>query len=137
MTGSYFPPTPPHDADDADQQLQSKMSAPTQPNASLVPNAAAPPPNGTTGTKDAPGRMSLKLSHLPSRQIIKPVYPRSPSSVSVHFCLRIMILRREWPLRALSSRIYASMAIYISIYSHTSQIDPNNPPWPAFRGYHE
>ncbi|KAI9057000.1 DUF89-domain-containing protein [Trametes sanguinea] len=72
------------------------MSAPQQPDAHLAPNAAAPPPNGTTGTKDAPGRMSLKLSHLPSRQNIKPVYPRSPSS-----------------------------------------IDPNNPPWPAYRGYHE
>lgn len=77
MTDSYFPPTPPQDADSIDHQLYDDMSAPN-----IAPNGGAPPPNGTTGTKDAPGRMSLKLSHLPSRQIIKPVYPRSPSTVS-------------------------------------------------------
>jgi len=61
----------------------------------VVPNGAAPPPNEPTKTKGMPNKMSLKLSHLPSKKDIKVVYPRTPSS-----------------------------------------IDPNNPPWPAFRGYH-
>ncbi|PIL31472.1 hypothetical protein GSI_06174 [Ganoderma sinense ZZ0214-1] len=89
MSDSYFPPTPPHDDAGHDEPTDLKMP-------SLAHNSAAPLPNAPTGTKDTPNRVSLKLSHLPSRQKIKPVYPRSPST-----------------------------------------IDPNNPPWPAYRGYHE
>ncbi|EMD32646.1 hypothetical protein CERSUDRAFT_58452 [Gelatoporia subvermispora B] len=61
----------------------------------IVPNGAAPPITESTKVEGAPSRMSLKLSHLPSKKDIKAPWPRTPSS-----------------------------------------IDPNNPPWPAFRGYH-
>lgn len=70
----YFPPTPPHDEADNHGLEQDKMSK-------LAHNAAAPPSGAPTGTKDVPNRMALKLSHLPSRQKIQPVYPRSPSTV--------------------------------------------------------
>ena len=75
---SYFPPTPPIDISIVDEPSDLKMSQ------NLEPNGAAPPTNAPTGTKDAPNRMALKLSHLPSRQKIKPVYPRSPSAVCHH-----------------------------------------------------
>ena len=50
----------------------------------IVPNGAAPPPNEPTKTKGMPNKMSLKLSHLPSKKDIKVVYPRTPSSVCMH-----------------------------------------------------
>ena len=50
----------------------------------IVPNGAAPPPNEPTKTKGMPNKMSLKLSHLPSKKDIKIVYPRTPSSVCIH-----------------------------------------------------
>lgn len=77
MSDSYFPPTPPHDDAGHDEPTDLKMPA-------LAPNSAATLPNGPTGTRDAPNRVSLKLSHLPSRQKIKPVYPRSPSAVCIY-----------------------------------------------------
>ena len=52
----------------------------------VVPHGAAPPPNEPTKTKGMPNKMSLKLSHLPSKKDIKVVYPRTPSSVRV-LCL--------------------------------------------------
>ena len=78
MANDYFPPTPPHDETDTMDSQKLNM-------AQLAPNGAAPPPGAPTGTKEAPNRMALKLSHLPSRQKIKPVYPRSPSTVRRSF----------------------------------------------------
>jgi len=49
----------------------------------VVPNGAAPPTNEPTKTKGMPNKMSLTLSHLPSKKDIKLVYPRTPSSVSI------------------------------------------------------
>ena len=85
-TDSYFPPTPPHENADPVDPKQNTMSS------DVVPNGSAPPANTTTGTKDAPNRMALKLSHLPSRQKIKPVYPRSPSTVRLRLFAAIRTL---------------------------------------------
>ncbi|OCH89548.1 DUF89-domain-containing protein [Obba rivulosa] len=89
----YFPPTPSPPSETETLAESPIMSSFKE--ANIVPNGAAPPNTETTGVEGAPGRMSLKLSHLPSKKDIKAPWPRTPSS-----------------------------------------IDPNNPPWPAFRGYH-
>ena len=84
MSTDYFPPTPPHDSAN-DEPQPVKM-------ATLSPNRA---PNSTAGAKEAPNRVALKLSHLPSRQKIKPVYPRSPSTVRrpvfIQVCMYIVL----------------------------------------------
>lgn len=87
----------------------------------VVPNGAAPPANQPTKTKDVPNKMSLTLSHLPSKKDIKVVYPRSPStvcantSISFYICHSCYLSRfdgatacaeRIYPL---TTRIYASI----------------------------
>lgn len=88
----YFPPTPPDDA------------AHDMADANVVPNGAAPPPNQPTKTKNMPNKMSLTLSHLPSKKDIKVTYPRSPSTVSTKLPLGLSLkYMRE------KERIYASI----------------------------
>ena len=77
----YFPQTPIAEVDSLDiLKALYKMSLDQQQN-QIVPNAAAPPVNEPTKSKDAPNKMSLHLSHLPSKQDIKLTYPRTPTSV--------------------------------------------------------
>lgn len=123
----------------------------------IVPNGAAPPPNEPTKTKGMPNKMSLKLSHLPSKKDIKVVYPRTPSSVCIYILHYASNAATRSHATRTSRRIYAAYrpvyglgrpymrwlrllalpsgcdAIVLTRYL---QIDPNNPPWPAFRGYH-
>ena len=62
----------------------------------------------------APSRVTLHLGHLPSKKDIRPPWPRTPT------------------------RVITSMLLYTPVFTtRPFQIDPNNPPWPAYRGYHE
>lgn len=82
------------------------------PNSDLQPNGASPPMGGTTGATE--GKKHLRLTHLPARKDIRAPFPRTPGSVRANLC-------------------------YVEAYIETCcdiQVDPNNPPWPAFRGYH-
>lgn len=69
----YFPRTPSEDQGYHSEEMSNQ----------IVPNGAAPPSDEPTKTKGMPNKMSLKLSHLPSRKDIKPPYPRTPSSVRI------------------------------------------------------
>jgi hypothetical protein len=70
---------------------------------------------GSPAAYGAPSRVTLHLEHLP-RKNIKAPWPRTPSRVGIHtFSTKIFCLTSD--------------VIY--------QVDPNNPPWPAYRGYHE
>lgn len=59
----------------------------------------------------APSRVTLHLGHLPEKFDIKAPWPRTPTRVSVRCQFRYLV--------------------------SFQQVDPNNPPWPAYRGYHE
>lgn len=64
----------------------------------------------------APSRVTLQLGHLPNKRDIKAPWPRTPTRVSA--CA-------------------SSLMVCTHLTTLASQVDPNNPPWPAYRGYHE
>lgn len=74
----------------------------------IVPNGAAPPSNEPTKTKGMPNKMSLKLSHLPSKKDIKITYPRTPSSVRILILPSHSISPHIRMKRVCSGRIYAA-----------------------------
>lgn len=76
---------------------------------SLQPNTAGAAP----GTSGAPKKVSLHLGNLPSKKTFQASWPRTPSKVRLGNTVLSTTLTRN------------------------TQIDPNNPPWPAYRGYHE
>ena len=76
----YFPPTPSPPSETETLADSTDMSS-FKDSTNLMPNAAAPPNNESTKVEGAPNRMSLKLSHLPSKKDIKAPWPRTPSSV--------------------------------------------------------
>lgn len=82
-----------------------------------------PTANGVNGENEhpkssgAPSRVTLHLGHLPSKKDIKAPWPRTPTRVSTH---------APNIVRFKHSHVLFSF-----------QVDPNNPPWPAYRGYHE
>jgi len=84
--------------------------------ANLVPHTAGQKTGTNPGTSGAPSKVTLSLGNLPSKKDFKAPWPRTPSKV------------RE--------RSPDSIPL-TSSYEFRPQIDPNNPPWPAYRGYHE
>lgn len=103
----YFPPTPP--LSDSDKQPDSDME-------NLVPHTASQRTSVNPGTSGAPSRVTLSLGNLPSKKDFKAPWPRTPSKVCV----------------ARASSLQSSSSIHFRL-----EVDPNNPPWPAYRGYHE
>jgi hypothetical protein len=63
----------------------------------------------------APSRVTLHLGHLPSKKDIRPPWPRTPT-------------------RENTSTSYCTPPVFTTCIF---QIDPNNPPWLAYQGYHE
>jgi damage-control phosphatase, subfamily III len=82
--------------------------------AAIQVNGAAPPSGKPTGSKAS--RVTLNLTHLPNKREVKAQWPRSPSRVRLYLLSATAVTNRE---------------------SFVVQVDPNNPPWPAYRGYHE
>jgi hypothetical protein len=74
--------------------------------------------NGSPATYSAPSRVTLHLGHMPSKKDIKAPWPRTPSRVGIN----------------MSCYPRCPSDVHLDIFC---QVDPNNPPWPAYRGYHE
>ena len=108
----YFPPTP-SPSDDESELIKIKPTT-EKPSAMSngVSNALPPsiPKDGSRGQT----KVNLHLGHLPSKKDIKGPWPRTPTRVSS-----------------------PSAPTSYSLDSLLCQVDPNNPPWPAYRGYHE
>lgn len=113
MNADYFPPILVHPATMAE-------TAPTTNGTHNIVNSdsAVTQANGSPATYSAPSRVTLHLGHLPSKKDIKAPWPRTPSRVGINMSCHPRIPSDVHP------RLF-------------SQVDPNNPPWPAYRGYHE
>lgn len=101
----YFPQTQLTEIDSIDVLKALYNMSLEQQQAQGLPNGAAPPTSEPTKSKDAPNKMSLHLSHLPSKQDIKLVYPRTPTSVStMYYLIATHSIYSHWYRSTLTTR---------------------------------
>jgi len=116
MNADYFPPTLVHSVDYTSMAETAPSTNGTHHTANN--DATLAQANGSLPTYSAPSRVTLHLGHLPSKKDIKAPWPRTPSRVGIN----------------MSCNPRSPSDVHRGIFY---QVDPNNPPWPAYRGYHE